>query len=311
MLVDGRLYGLGEDGLSPRCLLEDVISTDIEWGPVGDRVRVGDEVVTDSARLGLFGVTSLEWTSPTGSRIVGVSPGRLWKLDLQDATEIDITFLEETDQVSYHPAGLHLLAVGTSFDGQYGMWLATNQGTEPSLLAFDEGATLSEPAWTWLGEPLFVANHSNEGWHLHRVELTSDGALEGPVLVESETNIDMLKPSSHDPVMLAYRVGGVQGESCVEGSHVAVRSVDLPEPLSTITSAPVGWLSTERLLVLAYPDGCDSPADLWTFSAGLCPGSVYGASMIISGVDGAAARQPDPPPPPPPDFTGIIDPAPA
>ncbi len=311
MLVDGRLYGLGPDGISPRCLLADVTSTDIEWGPLGDRVRIGDQIVTDSGQVGLFGANSLEWTAPTGSRIVGVSPGRLWKLDLEDGTETEITFLEETEKVSYHPAGLHLLAVGTSFDGQYGMWLATNQGTEPLLLAFDEGATLSDPVWSWLGEPLFVASHFDGNWHVHRVELTSDGALEGPIVVESESPIDLLKPSSHDPVMLAYRLAGVEGEECVDGSHVGVKNIDLPEPLTGMTSTPIGWLSVERLLILAYPDGCDARADLWSFSAGLCPGSVYGASMVISGVDGAAARQAEPPAPPPPDFTGIIDPAPA
>jgi hypothetical protein len=90
-----------------------------------------------------------------------------------------------------------------------------------------------------------------------------------------------------------------------------VNGIDVPEPVASMTSTPVGWLSTERLLLLTYPNGCDSPADLWSFSAGFCPGSVYGVTPVISGVDAAGAREAAPIPPPPPDFTGIIDPGPA
>jgi hypothetical protein len=121
----------------------------------------------------------------------------------------------------------------------------------------------------------------------------------------------MLRPARYDPIMLAYRLDGRQGVQCVEGAHVGVNGIDVPEPVASMTSTPVGWLSTERLLLLTYPNGCDSPADLWSFSAGFCPGSVYGVTPVISGVDAAAAREAAPTPPPPPDFTGIIDPGPA
>jgi hypothetical protein len=289
VVVEGRLYGLGADGMSPRCLAAGVSSMDVDWGPLGDRVRVGEEIITASARFALGGASSLQWTRPTGSRIVAITPERLWKVAVEDLDETDITFLEDNFEVAYHPAGEHLLAIGTDFEGQYGLWLATNQGTDPLLLAFDEGATMADPAWTGLGEPLFVAAH----------------------FVESEEPIDSLTPSMYDPIMLAYRIGGEAGVGCVEGGHVALNGIDVPEPLSSWTSTPVGWLSAERLLVLAYPDGCGTPGDLWSFSTGFCPGSVYGASLLISGVDGAAAREIAPQAPPPPDFTGVIDPAPA
>jgi hypothetical protein len=233
------------------------------------------------------------------------------KVSVDDLTEIDITFLGDNIEAAYHPAGENVLVVGTSVDGQYGMWLATNQGEDPLLLAFDELATMYEPTWTWLGEPIFIAKHVDGPWHIHRVELTADGALDGPIVLETDQPIDMLRPARYDPIMLAYRLDGRQGDQCVEGAHVGVNGIDVPEPVASMTSTPVGWLSTERLLLLTYPNGCDSPADLWSFSAGFCPGSVYGVTPVISGVDAAGAREAAPIPPPPPDFTGIIDPGPA
>lgn len=311
VVVAGRLYGLGPGWESPRCLIDTAETTDIEWGPLGDRLRIGNQVRGPDLRIAVDGAGALEWTAPTGSRIVAVSPERVWKVDVDGSGETDITFLDTTKEVAYHPAGTHLLAIGTDLNGQHGLWLATNEGLDPLLIAFDEGAIMTEPAWSWLGEPMFVAAHSDGRWHVHRVEITLEGGFTGPIVVELEESIDRLTPARHDPVMLAYRQGGTVGADCVEGARAMVNGVDLPEPLSSLTSTPVGWLSTERLLVLAYPEGCDGPADLWSFSAGFCPGSEYGATYIISGVDGAAAREAAPPPPPTPDFTGIIDPAPA
>lgn len=311
VVVDDRLYGLGGDGASPRCLAEGVTAAELDWGPDGDRLRTGSRVLTAGGAVTLPEASGYSWSSPTGTRVLAWTTDRLWKIDPADLAEEDITFLAETDTAIYHPAGEHLLVVGTGFDGQYGLWLASNQGQGPILLAADELASLSEPAWTWLGEPLFTADHIDGPWHVHRVELTPDGALEGPVLVETPEAIDMLVPSRYDPVIWAYRLGGESGELCVEGARVAVNGIDIPAPVAAMTSTPVGWLSTERLLIMTFPDGCDSPADLWSFSAGFCPGSEYGVTPIIAGIDGAAAREAAPLPPPPPDFTGIIDPAPA
>jgi hypothetical protein len=311
VLSGGRLYGLGADWLTPRCLVDGVVGSDFDWGPMGDRIRVGTRVIDGADEHALADAEQYEWTGPTGSRVVTVTSGNVAKIDIADGSVVDITFLDATEGLAYHPAGTHVLALGTDFNGQYGLWLASNEGADPVLLAFDEGATMSEPVWSWLGEPLFVAHHFDGTWHIHRVELTEEGALEGPIVVESTRAIDMLTPARHDPVMLAYRLDGSTGSRCVDGSRATVNGADLPEPLASLTTTPIGWLSTERLLIMAFPDGCDLPGDLWSFSAGLCPGSVYGAELVIQGVDWAAARETAPQPPPSPDFTGIIDPAPA
>ncbi len=311
VLIGTLLYALGPDSSSPRCLLDRVASADLRWNPTGTALVIGTTAVGPDFEYSPPEATGLSWTHPTGSSVVAFTADRLWKVAIDNGTETDITFLATTDAVAYHPAGEHLLAIGTDFTGQYGMWLATNQGTDPLLLAFDEGAILSDPAWTWLGEPIFVAVHDDGMSHIHRVELTAEGGFDGPIIVESDEALDMLIPSPFDPIMLAYRTAGTPGARCVEGAHVAVSNVDVPEPLNSWTTNPVGWLPGERLLVMAYPDGCESPGDLWSFSPGLCPGSVYGAFPVIAGVDGAATRAPVPAPPPPPDFTGVIDPAPA
>lgn len=311
VLVGERLYGLGPDGMSPRCLLDGVNSSDIEWGPQGDRVRIGKTFLTATTAMSEAGAVDLGWTAPTGSRVLVVKPGEVTKVDLETGDSSDITFLTDNDAATYHPAGEHILFIGTDTNAQYGLWLTTNQGTDPLLLAFDEGASMAEPSWTWLGEPMFVAKHFDGAWHIHRVDLTAEGGLDGPVIVDSDEPLDTLMPSQFDPVMVAYRTGGDGSHACVDGGRAAVNGTDFPEPLLSMTSVPVGWLSGERLLVMAYPDGCESPGELWTFSAGFCPGSVYGAERLIVGIDGAAARQAAPEPPPPPDFTGIIDPAPA
>ena len=312
VLVDDRLYGLGADLTAPRCLLEGGLDPDIEWGPAGDRVRIATTVHGSDFNAIEFDADSrLEWTAPTGSRIVVLSADSVTKVAVGGSDDvINITFLDETNSVAYHPAGTHLLAVGTDDFGQYGLWFAGNDGVNFTLIAFDEDATISDPVWSWLNEPLFVARHQDGRNHVHRVELV-DGNFEGPVVVETSDQIDLLKASPFDPVMVAYRLRGEPGKGCVEVSTAAVSGVDLPEPLASYTSTPVGWLSAERLLVLAFPDGCDSPAELWWFIAGFCPGSTYGAELLVTGVDGAAAREAVPVAPPSPDFTGVIDPAPA
>lgn len=310
VMVGSRLYGLGSDLRTPRCLLEDVTSADIEWGPLADRVRVGNTVYGGFQTRIFDEAVQLEWTAPTGSRLVVVSTDSVMKIPVDGSAPENIRFLDETEEIAYHPAGTHLLAIGTDIFGQYGLWFAGNDGVDFVLLAFDEDAIVSDAAWSWLNEPLFVAGHSDRTWHIHRVELV-DGSFEGPVEVEADLPIDRLMPSPYDPVMLAYRTGGLRGVNCVDGSKATVRELDLPEPLSSYTSTPIGWLTNKRLLVLAFPEGCESPGELWLFNAGFCPGSTYGADLVMSGVEGAAARQAVPPAPPSPDFTEVIDPAPA
>lgn len=68
MLVGDRLYGLGADLATPHCLLDDITSADIDWGPLADRVRVCDSIYGGFQTRTFSEAVHLEWTAPTGSR---------------------------------------------------------------------------------------------------------------------------------------------------------------------------------------------------------------------------------------------------
>ena len=311
VVVGGRLYGVSPDDGDVRCLIDNVETTDFSWGPQGDRLRIGTNALTPDGDVALPTSGSYEWTAPTGKSVMLVEADSLSKVAVDGSGTDDITFLATTDAAVYHPSGTRVLAIGTDFNGQYGLFMASNTGTDPTLLAFDEGAVMTEPGWTGAGEPIFVAAHADGPWHVHKVVVTADGALEGPILEEGGFALDLLMASAHDPLLVAFRRAAVSTPGCIADGRATVIGVDLPEPLASMTSVPSGWLPGERLLVLSYPGGCDSAADLWLFSAGFCPGSVYGASLVATSIDGAAARTIAPPPPPVLDVGTIIDPAPA
>jgi hypothetical protein len=311
VVVGGRLYGVAAETGDVRCLMDEIDTTDFAWGPQGDRLRVGTRAMTPDGDVTLPASGAYEWTAPTGKSVMLVEPDRVAKVAVDGSGTEDITFLATTDAAVYHPSGTRVLAIGTDFDGQYGLFMAANTGADPTLLAFDEGAVMTAPGWTGAGEPLFVAAHNDGPWHVHKVVVTEDGALEGPILEEGGFALDRLMASSHDPLLVAFRRSAASSPGCSVDGRATVIGVDLPEPLASMTSAPSGWLPGERLLVLSYPGGCDGAADLWLFSAGFCPGSVYGASLIATSIDGAAARTIAPAPPPVIDVGTIINPAPA
>ena len=311
VVLGGRLYGIDRETGDVRCLIDNMETTDFSWGPQGDRLRIGTNALTPDGDVSLPPSGSYEWTAPTGKSVMLVEAGGLSKVAVDGSGTDDITFLAITEAAVYHPSGTRVLAIGTDFNDQYGLFMASNTGTDPTLLAFDEGAVMTEPGWTGAGEPIFVAAHADGPWHVHKVVVTADGALEGPILEEGEFAIDRLMASAHDPLLVAFRRAAASAPGCIADGRTTVIGVDLPEPLASMTTVPSGWLPGERLLVLSYPGGCENAADLWLFSAGFCPGSTYGASLIATSIDAAGARTMAPPPPPVIDVGTIIDPAPA
>jgi hypothetical protein len=247
------------------------------------------------------------WTHPTGKRIVTIEDGRLYKVEGE--TRVEISFLARHDRVAYHPAGTHILVVGDPGDGSSGLWLATNEGQGAVLIAADEGALLSSPGFTGAGDPLFTANHADSLWHLHRLQPGADGALEAVVLAESVADLDRVAASPFNQSLVAYAEGS--GGECTPDSRVRVVELEFPAELAQLASLPLGWLTQERLGLLTFPDGCEAPADLWIFSAGMCPGAPYGATRLVEGIDSAGVRVVFPPPPPPPGADIIENTAPA
>lgn len=66
--------------------------------------------------------------------------------------------------------------------------------------------------------------------------------------------------------------------------------------LAEIDAYPVGWLPDQKLVVTAFPDGCDQAADVWLIHDAL-QGDSW-ASLLVTDVDASAVRAavPDPPP---------------
>jgi hypothetical protein len=301
----GRLYSVPPEGGSIQCLVEGVTGA-VSWGPAADRVIVGDTAYLPDGET-LVVPRGAIWTHPTGKRIVTIEEGRLYKQEGDTRTEI--SFLAHHDSVAYHPAGTHVLVVGNTGDGSPGLWLATNEGQGAVLIAADEGAVLSSPAFTGAGESLFTASHADGLRHLHRVQPGGGGALEAVVLAESAADLGGVVASAFNQSLVAYVEGS--GGECKPDSRARVVEFELPDELAGLTSMPLGWLTLERLGILAFPDGCQAPADLWIFSAGMCPGAPYGATRLVTGVDSAGVRVVFPPPPPPPSADIIENTAPA
>jgi hypothetical protein len=315
---DGLLFGLAYDGSVVRCLVDRLAPTaEFSWGPLGDRLLAGDTVIlADGSRYQpIQGLPTVEpeWTTPSGVRLVYAVAGALLKSEADGSGTDDIGFLANHLEIAYHPAGTHYLVDGTSQDGQYGLWLVRNDASATVLVATDEGAILSSPDWTADGQIVFVADHDDGRHDLHRIFPSEDLASYDQLdLVSTDEWMGRVVASPFNPALVAYAVGGRSGRGCADGRRTEVVGVDLPEPLASATSLPVGWLPDDRLVVAAYPHGCGGTVDVWVFTSGFCPGTEYGAALLVSGVEGVAERVVMPPPPPSPeDFTNLPDPAPA
>jgi hypothetical protein len=315
---DGLVFGLSPDGSTARCLVDEVaLTAELSWGPVADRLLAGDTVIlADGSRYQpIEGLPAAEpeWTTPAGVRLVYVIDGALLKSEVDGSGTDDVGFLANHFEFAYHPAGTHYLVDGTSEEGEYGMWLARNDASTTILVATDEGAILSSPDWAADGQIVFVAAHEDGRHDLHRIFPSEDLASYDQLDLVSTTEwLGWVVASPFNPVLVAYAVGGEPGGGCAEGRTTEVVGVDLPEPLASTTSLPIGWLPDDRLVVAAYPDGCEGAIDVWVFTSGFCPGTEYGAALLVSGVEGVAERVVMPPPPPSPeDFTNLPDPAPA
>lgn len=325
--VGRRLYAATPDGGNVRCLLEipeDEVSVllppRLEWGGAADRLIVGDhaylasgEVPTDVATF-----TRLRWTKPTGTSVLAVEEGRLLKRSVETGAVSDVTFLARHDLAVYHPAGTEILSVGQDTTGDYGIYLASNRGTNVRQLVDGTGAIVTELALLHDGRTLyFIAVHDGLT-HLHELILTppnvppdgpspEDGALQ---LHETSAELRGLELSPWDLWWAANQACGVD-----EDPGIVLREVlSLPAELEGVPAEAVGWLPADRLAVVTFPEACGLPGDLWIVDFGFVSGSSPTATLLYSGSEEAAAtglgiqavgvanattRSPAPEPPPP------------
>lgn len=295
-----RLFVAPPGTATARCALEVQNPLDVEWGPEGNRLHLGDLRRYGGGRAASLedDVESIAWSRPTGRSIVYVSEGRLMKVDAFGREPFDISFLADHDEVVYHPAGTHIAVTGTADDGTYGLWLATNVGEGPHLLAIGEDARrIFSLGFAHDGTTLYyAAKHANR-YDVHSLRLalqdetgtTRDAEL--GTLDSADTEMGDVVVSEFADGRIAYSVG-----SCQEGTRTRVWDGSVTElggELAELSTEPVGWLPNGELLVLARRTGCDGEGTLFTW----LPAET---TRVVSGISAAGVRAALPPPPGPP-----------
>ena len=208
----------------------------------------------------------------------------------------DISFLERHDAVTYHPAGEHIATTGVAKNGNYGLYLATNLGTDPKLLARGEAARfITNLHFTEDGDYLYyTARHGPRNWHLHRLRIGKEAELE--TLAKAGTDFEY----AVSPFAGFTYASFVPGD-CVAGEPGTFETVNsklrLSPELRSREIHPIGWLPDDKLVVRASTTGCSTaqPGDVYVLSRGAAPILVdeenYGSVSV-------RVRMPEPPPPP-------------
>jgi hypothetical protein len=308
---DGRLIGVSPDGSKETCLA-DVSSGDVpavtdtlSWNPGGDRViAAGRGIAADLSATGALtgGPNEIAvWSRPTGKSVVFVSDdGRLMKRSSFGGQATDISFLARHDDVTYHPAGTHIATSGLQESGDYGLYLATNVGTEAKLIARGEKARfITKLQFSHDGDLFYTARHGPTNWHLHKLRIGSDARLS--TLDKSTGNFNY----AVDPFSNPYDdVVWFSPEDCAAGEpdrlheSSVLGGIKLPSHLKAATLTPIGWLPEHHLVVTSRPSGCDAdvPQDIYVLS-----GRARKAVLIAVDVGATAGVRvvlPEPPPPP-------------
>ncbi len=266
----------------------------IQWSPDGARVLLdGDRVLDEGgfhASGFLAGNPDVEWSGPKGtSLLAATSDGSLVKRSSRGQDRTDVSFLDQHDSSTYHPAGKAIVALGTgvgeSGEPELGVWLATNIGAAGRLLVRDESAAaISEPRFDASGAVLyFLARHAEGVSHVHAYDTSVAELSEA---LDTTKEISALTVSALSDGAWAVRTG-----SCDQGPTGVIAAFGSGEPQDVGGRAelrgqalePAGWLPERRLLVLARP-ACGEPGTLWQLDA---DGTT---TALATGVDAAAAR---------------------
>jgi hypothetical protein len=297
------------DGKHERCLADLSESgsvgapTHVDWNGPADRVILGHRALSK----GLVETTSLAprssrplWSRPNGTSVVYITPdGRLMKRSSFGGAATDISFLARHDDVTYHPAGEHIATTGLAHDGSYGLYLATNVGTEEKLLARGEAAKfITDLSFAANGQELFYeARHGPKNWHLHRLTIGKNAVLD--TLATNELGFDYAV-SHYDE--FGASVAWTSIGDCAAGQPDRLhanygKGFDIPDELKETLLRPIAWLPSGDLIFSSRPVGCDRDAaqDVYVL------GRRNGPRLLIEDVGiTAAVRAALPPPPPPP-----------
>jgi hypothetical protein len=184
----GRLLSVGASpSASVTCLLDGVgTGSALRWNGPADKVILPDGravASTGAAVVGRGQAASITWSYPTGTTVLDVDAGRLLLIPAGGGDPLDISFLARHDAAVYHPAGTHVVSSGLARDGTYGLWLATNRGSNVGQLVREPAISISNLVFTANHQLLFVADHGDHK-DLHQMDLTT-GKLVTPATIPS------------------------------------------------------------------------------------------------------------------------------
>ncbi len=290
--VGTRLYSV-VPGNAATCLTELTLDNvgPIQWSPTGDRVLLNSVTVFDGTQAlpsGYFSSnTRVRWSYPTGKALIAPAVADnhlLWRTAGQPETRTDISFLERTDLAAYHPAGRNIFAAGQASDGRAGLFIASNRGENPQLIAqLDQPSTvITEIAPDTSGSRVyFVHDHRNGTFHVHALDLP---ALVLTDVIQATEPVAKLTVGTTANSAIAWRLGDC---SALTRTQIASAGVvaDQPAAFAALSTEPVGWLDPQQLVLSVRPTGCAGPSDLWVYNI-----VSLAASPLVTGVDNAAIR---------------------
>lgn len=306
---DDRLVAVTPDGEHERCLadLSDSRALGapglVSWNGPADRVIVGDRALSkdlsETSALTEKPYVQPLWSRPSGTSVIYVTEdGRLMKRSSFGGRAIDISFLARHDDVTYHPAGEHIATTGLAEDGSYGLYLATNLGTDEKLLARGEAARfITDLVFAQSGRELYyTARHGPNNWHLHRLTIGKNALLETLDKNEFGFYVAVSEVEEFPPFVWSSSGDCAAGEP--DRLHVTVGDgFEIPAELERTSLRPVGWLPDRTLVVTSSPVSCSvaAPQDIYVFHRNKEP------VLIAREVgESAAVRAVLLPPPPPP-----------
>jgi hypothetical protein len=309
-VAQGRAWAAAPDGTALTCLFEVTDPGPFLWGPRADRVLlrglevrgVGSKASRPSS---LLQPTSVAWARPSGLAVAFVDPSgkKLEKAVVGGSKIVNVTPHEEegrfpalTDvtfkEVVYHPSGQVVGFVLTHRIDGSSIWVSSSSGSNPHRLVWSKSGTIFGPiAFGLDGKALYYVAHLANGTRLITAADLGTGRLR-PGLWKGKKDVLQLVPAPRGQTV-ALDIG----TGC--DNRMAILS-KLDEtggsPLLPGTSAPtsvIGWVDDSTALV--SEGGCNGPTRLWEVKANA--GGT--ATLVIDGMDRAAARVSDPTPAPP------------
>ena len=260
----GRLLSVGASpSSSVTCLIDGLgAGPALRWNGPADKVIVPDGRVvasTGTADVARGQARSMTWSYPTGTTVLEVDAGgHLLLIPAGGGDPLDISFLARHDAAIYHPAGTHVVSSGLARDGTYGLWLATNRGSNVGRLVREPAISISNLVFTANHQLLFVADHGDHK-DLHQMDLTT-GKLVTAATIPSTSCFTAVVASRLAGGGVAWATGPCSGGTV---TATAVRNgAFLPLAGTEMASAnPVGFLPDGTLVgrgahgIITFRDG--------------------------------------------------------